>query len=217
MKLQILYNNNTQKGFKAGWGFSCCIKLNKEKILFDTGWNGNILLYNMKLMGINPEEITKIILSHSHWDHIGGLNHLLKYEAFPDVYLLQSFSSNLKCEIKRFANIIEISKQRKINKNVWSTGELGEVTKEQSLFIKTDNGNVLITGCAHPGLENIIEHSENLGDVHAVVGGFHDSSIDVLRDIPVVIPCHCTEKIEDIKKKMPQSFQECKVGVTLKF
>jgi 7,8-dihydropterin-6-yl-methyl-4-(beta-D-ribofuranosyl)aminobenzene 5'-phosphate synthase len=217
MILKILYDNYAVDNFKAGWGFSCLIESNENKILFDTGWNGNILLSNMKLMGINPAEINKIVISHSHWDHIGGLNHLLKYGANPIVYLPQSLSTNLKNEIKRHSNVIEVSSQRKISDNIWTTGELGEDIKEQSLVIKTEEGNILITGCAHPGLDNIIKNSENLGTIHAIMGGFHDSDVDVLKNIPITIPCHCTKKTEQIKKQMLESFRECKAGSVFKF
>lgn len=215
MNLQVLYNNNAQNGFKEGWGFSCFIKMSKENILFDTGWDGNILIHNMKTAGINPEIIDKIVISHSDWDHIGGLNHILKYEKKPEVYVPESISINLKNEIKRYTEIIEISKSIEICENVWTTGELGEKIKEQSLVIKTEKRNVILTGCAHPGLESIIEKSKKFGEIYAVIGGFHDSDIDVLNEIPLVIPCHCTEKIEEIKQKMPKSYKNCEVGFDL--
>ena len=216
MILKILYDNSLKNPYISGWGFSCYLEVEEDKIIFDTGWNGNILLSNMKLMGINPNEINKIILSHSHWDHIGGLNHLIKYEAEPDVYLPQSFSINLKNEIKRYANVIEISSQRKISDTIWTTGELGDKIKEQSLIINSEKGNIVLTGCAHSGLNNIIKSSKNLGKIHAIIGGFHDSEVDLLKNIPMVMPCHCTEKIEKIKKEMPESFRECQIGLIFK-
>ena len=107
--------------------------------------------------------------------------------------------------------------KRKINKNIWTTGELGETTKEQSLLIKTENGNVIITGCAHPGLDNIINSLKNLGNISTIIGGFHDSNIKELKDLQIVIPCHCTQKKELIEKQNPESFRECKVGSIFKF
>ena len=47
MKIKIIYDNNAQKGFKSGWGFSCIIE-NKEKVLFDTGSESQTLLFNME-------------------------------------------------------------------------------------------------------------------------------------------------------------------------
>ena len=215
MNLKILYDNNAKTPFKAGWGFSCLIESNENKILFDTGWNGNILLHNMKKADINPEEIDKIIISHSHWDHIGGLNHLLNYGKKFDVYVPKSASINFKNEIKRYANLVEISKPVKIHGNIWTTGELGEKIKEQSLLITIEKGNLILTGCAHPGLDNIIEKSREFGEINTVIGGFHNSNIDVLKGIPTIIPCHCTQEIEKIKKKMPESYRYCEVGFNL--
>lgn len=216
MIIKILYENNAKKGFKSGWGFSCLIESNEDKILFDTGWNGNILLHNMKIMGVRPEEIDKIVISHSHWDHIGGLTHLIKYN-ISEVYIPESVSKNLKNELKRYSNVIEVSDAIEISDRIWSTGELGEDIKEQSLIIMTDKGNMVVTGCAHPGLESIIEKSRKLGDIHAVLGGFHDSDIGILNDIPLVIPCHCTKSMDKIKKENPESFRECKAGSIFEF
>ena len=42
-------------------------------MLFDTGGNGSILHHNLKQLGIKPKQITKVIISHNHHDHSGGL------------------------------------------------------------------------------------------------------------------------------------------------
>lgn len=215
MELEILYDNNAGNNFKAGWGFSCLVKSDDNEILFDTGWDGNILLHNMKMAGVKPEKIDRIFISHSHWDHIGGINHILEYGNVSEVYLPESVSDNLKGEIEHHADVIEISKAREIFDKVWTTGELGEDIKEQSMIIITDKGNVVLTGCAHPGLRTIIEKSRELGDIYAVMGGFHDSDVDILKEIPLVIPCHCTMKLDEVRQKMPDTYRSCEVGFNL--
>jgi len=216
MNFRVLYDNNAGNGFKVGWGFSCLVQTSKENILFDTGWNGDILLYNMKIAGINPKNIDKIVISHDHWDHIGGINHILRYAKKPEVYVPLSLSNNLKNEIERYANVIEISNAKEISENIWTTGELGAEIKEQSLVIKTPKGNLILTGCAHPGLDIIIERSREWGDVYAVMGGFHDSNIHILETTPLILPCHCTKEIEQIKKKLPESYKDCYAGNNFK-
>lgn len=213
--MKILYDNYARGGFIAGWGFSCLIQTSIENILFDTGWNGDILLHNMRMAHINPKDINKIVISHDHWDHIGGINYLLRFAKKTEVYLPKSLSKHLKNEIKRYVNIIEISNPKEISEDIWTTGELGEEIKEQSLVIKTSKGNVILTGCAHPGLDEIIEKSRKYGDIYAVMGGFHDSDVDLLKNTPLLLPCHCTKKVEEIKNKMTESYQDCYAGYNL--
>jgi len=76
MKLTIVYDNEVYKkdaGLKSDWGFSCLIETENEDILFDTGAKGKILLNNMEKLDVEPEKISKIIISHEYWDHYGGL------------------------------------------------------------------------------------------------------------------------------------------------
>ena len=79
MKITIVYDNNAEPGLKADWGFSALIELNekREKILFDTGANSEILFYNLKKLNINPKDVDIIVISHRHWDHTGGLKEFL--------------------------------------------------------------------------------------------------------------------------------------------
>lgn len=216
MKLQILYDYNAKNNFKAAWGFSCFIEIDEKKILFDTGWNGFVLLNNMKVAGINPEEIYIVVISHPHWDHIGGLNHILSSTKNPDVYIPRSVSKNLKSEIKNHAKVIEVFEAQKVYENIYTTGELGGKIREQCLVLQSKKGNIVLTGCAHPGLETIIKKSKEFGDIYAVIGGFHDSNVGILKGIPLIVPCHCSQKIDEIKNKMPESFRECKTGCSLK-
>ncbi len=62
-------------------GFSAlvkqCIDGDCVNILFDTGPSYRVLYYNMKLLNLKPEDIDYIVLSHSHYDHTGGLKKLL--------------------------------------------------------------------------------------------------------------------------------------------
>ena len=61
----------------AEWGLSFLLKTEKITILFDTGRNISVC-FNAQLLGIDLNEIDKIVLSHSHSDHTGGLRQILK-------------------------------------------------------------------------------------------------------------------------------------------
>jgi 7,8-dihydropterin-6-yl-methyl-4-(beta-D-ribofuranosyl)aminobenzene 5'-phosphate synthase len=77
MKVQILnlYSNEKESGstLKNDHGQSFLISIGDEQILFDVGQKSHILLHNMSELKISPDDITKLILSHGHIDHTGGL------------------------------------------------------------------------------------------------------------------------------------------------
>lgn len=78
--IKNIYNNTalTGKNLKAGYGQSLYIESEEHKILYDVGFKGKDLIHNMKILGINPNEIDFLILSHGHFDHTFGLEAFLK-------------------------------------------------------------------------------------------------------------------------------------------
>lgn len=205
--ITIIYDNNPSvEGLKTGWGFSCLVEGCEKTILFDTGGDSETLLYNMEKLGIDPAQVEVVFLSHIHGDHTGGLESFLEKNAKVEVFLLPSFPSNFKKRVKSLgARSVEVSNLTEICKGVFSTGELGDGIKEQSLIVQTPKGLVIITGCAHPGIVEIIEHVRKSfkEDVYLVMGGFHLVStpgreigeiIQDFRRLRVVksAPCHCS-------------------------
>ncbi|MBW1918191.1 MAG: MBL fold metallo-hydrolase [Deltaproteobacteria bacterium] len=207
--IMVTFDNNAHDPRLAtSWGFSCLIRGLDKTILFDTGGSGAVLLDNMAKMGLDPNEVDLVVLSHIHGDHTGGLEGFLRRHAEVTVYLPQSFPTSFKGDVKRTgAKIVEVSGPQPICAGAFSTGEMGSgwgVT-EQSLVLQTAKGLVVITGCAHPGIVNIVEKAKEVapGEVLLVMGGFHLSGHSS-HDIAVIIqrflelgvryvgPCHCT-------------------------
>ncbi|MBL7183403.1 MAG: MBL fold metallo-hydrolase [Anaerolineae bacterium] len=58
-------------------GVAFLIETESGCILFDTGQSGTVLLHNLKLLGVEPEAINALAISHAHYDHTGGLPALL--------------------------------------------------------------------------------------------------------------------------------------------
>ncbi|WP_455277137.1 MBL fold metallo-hydrolase [[Eubacterium] cellulosolvens] len=211
MKLKIIYDNEANEGFKKDWGFSCLIG---DSLLFDTGANLNTLLYNMRKFKINFKNIEKIIFSHEHGDHIGGYQILDKLGEV-EVFILSSFSVQFKKELSQYSNVtlIEIAEAEEIVNNIFTTGEIGYHIKEQSLIININRKLTVITGCSHPGLENILRISSRLGIINNVVGGFHDfNKLEVLRKMQLIVPCHCTVRKKKILELFPESSVKCSAG-----
>jgi 7,8-dihydropterin-6-yl-methyl-4-(beta-D-ribofuranosyl)aminobenzene 5'-phosphate synthase len=66
----------------AEHGLSMLIKVlrgsEEHTILFDAGWSNIGVPFNLKLLGIDVNEIEAIVLSHGHMDHFGALIEILK-------------------------------------------------------------------------------------------------------------------------------------------
>ncbi|AYK15131.1 MAG: MBL fold metallo-hydrolase [Methanosarcina flavescens] len=215
-RLTIVYGNKASQDFTGSWGFATLIQTNYETLLFDTGWDGPLLLENLKKLKIEPAGIRKLILSHQHWDHIGGLPEILQANPGLEVYVPASFSENLKREIKKRATLIEIKEPAKISQGIMSTGELGNKVKEQALALDTGDGCYVLTGCAHPGLAAILNSASRYGRIKGILGGLHDSEeFERLRGMRVIAAGHCTAHIERIKELFPKEFIEIEVGLCL--
>ncbi len=213
MNIKILYDNEAKKDLKSDWGFSALIDAG-EKILFDTGDKGDILRKNIEKMDVDLSKVRKVVLSHEHHDHTGGLLSLI--DKSMKVYVLRSFSTKFKEKVKKRGDVVEVSKKRKISDNVLTIGEFGKNIKEQSLMIEGENGYILLTGCAHPGLTSIIEKAADHGEIKAVVGGFHGfDDFAALEDIPLLVPCHCTEYKDEIKERYPDKAIDCFAGLEI--
>jgi 7,8-dihydropterin-6-yl-methyl-4-(beta-D-ribofuranosyl)aminobenzene 5'-phosphate synthase len=55
------------------WGFSALVEADGRRILFDTGARPDTVLSNAREMKIDLSDVTEVILSHHHGDHVGGL------------------------------------------------------------------------------------------------------------------------------------------------
>jgi 7,8-dihydropterin-6-yl-methyl-4-(beta-D-ribofuranosyl)aminobenzene 5'-phosphate synthase len=202
MIITILFDNEAPPQFKSDWGFSCLIETEKNCLLFDTGASGQILLENMKRLNVDPQELQAVMLSHNHWDHTGGLNELLKFN--PKLTIFKPGYTN---------------KPEEIYKGLITTGTLGNKysIQEQALICNSKDGITLITGCSHPGLENFINVAKKFGKIHAVLGGFHNfDKLEALSNIPIILPCHCTSRKQDIQKLYPDAYRQGGVGKKLR-
>ncbi len=93
----------------------------------------------------------------------------------------------------------EICQAKELFSGVFTTGEMTGIIEEQAMVLKTARGTVVITGCAHPGIVNILRTAEELTgqSIPLAVGGFHfpkRSVLDSFRELGVqkVAPCHCS-------------------------
>jgi 7,8-dihydropterin-6-yl-methyl-4-(beta-D-ribofuranosyl)aminobenzene 5'-phosphate synthase len=207
MELTVVFDNNLFDGrLQAAWGFAAWLECGERTVLFDTGGDGSLLLRNMAGLDRDPQTIDIIVLSHIHSDHTGGLEAVLAVKPDVAVYVPRAFPATLKHQVRSSgAIVVEVDGPVEILPDLWSTGQMGTSPIEQALVATTEQGLVVVTGCAHPGVDQMTARARDVGrrDIALVVGGFHLGAASRRRiehilsefqrlGVQAVAPCHCT-------------------------
>jgi 7,8-dihydropterin-6-yl-methyl-4-(beta-D-ribofuranosyl)aminobenzene 5'-phosphate synthase len=230
-------------------GLSIAIEIeendSKHLFLMDTGSLPQSIFENSKQLGVDLSQVEKLVLTHGHMDHFGGLLNLL-----PQLKESTEFILNPKCyaqtviimpkpgleltngdlslglsELEKTGkissrilplldkkNMVDLKEKNKIKmiettepvelyKGITTSGEIelfniDEITPniylqkgendiekhtfrdETALYFNIEGkGLVVLTGCGHCGIQNIIKHGQKLTGVdkiYAVIGGFHE-------------------------------------------
>jgi len=208
--LTVLYDNYPHdRRLRTAWGFSCLVEHDDFVLLFDTGGDAATLLCNMSALGHDPSEVDVVVLSHIHDDHVGGLGGVLAAKSDIDVYVPRSFPASFKDSVRQRARVVEVGGAVQIDAGghpgIYTTGEMGRTIREQSLVIDTPRGLVVITGCAHPGIVDIVAKAKDMTarEIYLVMGGFHLRGagreeiariVEAFRELGVekVAPSHCS-------------------------
>ncbi|MBE0479571.1 MAG: MBL fold metallo-hydrolase [Dehalococcoidia bacterium] len=108
VRLTTLSENTAHMGFLAEWGLSILVETDDCKVLLDSGM-GISAAHNADLMGIDLSSVDKIVLSHAHTDHTGGLRDILRRMrkqveviAHPDIWIPKYVHFG---EVSRYAGI----------------------------------------------------------------------------------------------------------------
>ncbi len=208
MKITIIYDNMPplKNGLTADWGFSALVEARSDlKILFDTGANGEILLGNMKTLGIEPASVDEIFISHPHFDHIGGLERFLDENNSVKVWVPTCMG-----KVTRAQETFFLSRPTRIHQGVYSTGELEGI--EQSMAVETSKGVVVVAGCSHPHMENILKTAFQFGKAFGIVGGFHGNGPETLKGLDLICATHCTVYKEEIRRLYPNAYMDGGAG-----
>ena len=177
LRFTVLYDNYLHKeGTKPDWGFSCLIEGTEKTILFDTGTQPQILMHNVGVLGVDLKKVDQIVISHNHDDHTGGLTAVLEKNPEVTVFFPISFPPEFGRRVESLkAKARTVDQSVEICRDVYLTGEMGEEIKEQSLIIDTAKGLIIVTGCSHQGIVNILKRAREIRDkpIRLVFGGFH--------------------------------------------
>jgi len=259
MRLTILSENYTPFSLKlrGEHGFSVLIEHDEGQFLYDTGRFG-ACVDNAHVLSRDLTLTKKILLSHGHIDHTGGLERTLIAIGHPVDIVAHSRIFEKKHivgqqQVALFGRkdvFIGIPYERQylekmhkvcfdlrdgiyeVEKRVWLTGEVpvtndiekipasflvgindffvpDDFADDNSLLLDTDKGLVVVFGCAHRGIVNILSYVKKMfkKNIRAIIGGthLHDASQvqleyvksylkELIREdgVELFAPAHCT-------------------------
>lgn len=284
-------------GLTKEFGFSALIQFRGQTILFDAGSNADILKANMAALSIDPADIDLVVVSHSHFDHLNGLDYVLQANPKVKIYFPydifwgapvpfdatgpdSSAADSLPPEMRYFdgkklkftinqtgrfwnANIEFVKSSRNITPELsliatsseymgyWSKypsksfvegefkpkGPEGDAKlsnlSELSLSLRTDSGEVVVVGCSHSAVENILAEAKKVTGrkISLAYGGFHlipfnrkdlaalAGHIKTGLGVARVAPAHCTGHLafKVLKEQFGAGYLYAGLGETIGF
>ena len=272
--------DETIAGLRAEHGFSALVTVRSgntsSTLLFDTGASPDALAVNAGRLGVDVGGLQGVVLSHGHFDHVGGLDGLarlrgragLPLTVHPAVWTRRRLElpagrvlemptlSRGALEREGF-QVIERRQPSLLVGGILITGEVDRVTEfergmppahqawdghgwrhdpavidDQALVVNVrGRGLVVVTGCGHAGVVNIIRHAMRLtgvGRLLAVIGGFHLSgpafepiiapTVAALTELAptLIVPGHCTgwRAQHALERALPDAWVQTSVGTS---
>jgi len=177
-------------------GLSILVDVDGERTLFDTGMRGRYLMHNLDNLEIDVNTVDRVIISHAHRAHAGGLEAFLEKRngsaeviVTPDLKHMEPAKllgipigkaplSKMSEETIGKADIKEVDAWTQLSDHLFITdipSEGPDAVKENALVLMTSKGAVVICGCCHNGLLSFLSYIEEMTKekVHAVIGGTH--------------------------------------------
>jgi len=197
VRITTLSENTANFGFLAEWGISILIEVDGMKILVDTGLSFSAV-HNAKLLGVDLSTIDRIVLSHGHADHTGGLRDVLKIKgeveviAHPDIWAARYVQRDQKevqyCgipfsreESESWGARFNLSREPiYITDNVLTTGEIPMLSSyekiENNLFVKEND-----TLCQDPLADDLALVIDTDFGLVVILGCAHRGIVNTLR------------------------------------
>lgn len=219
LKITVLSTMLADEGL-GEWGYAALVEVDGRRILFDTGAHPDLVLTNARTLGVDLSQIEEVVISHNHWDHVGGLVALRRalMQANPRAMSIVHVGARIfeprlrqdgtdanallrhKADYEALGGRFVVHERPiELAPGLWFTGPVARVHSEanwtpglrlrtaaglvednvpedSSLVAVTPEGLVILTGCGHAGIVNIVDHARAAiaqAPLLAVVGGLH--------------------------------------------
>ncbi len=241
----IVLNDEMAGSCPAEHGLSFLIESDR-RVLFDAG-PSEIFKKNALKLGVNLEGVDTIVLSHGHWDHGNGLKFIKgkrlichpvcftkRYRKKDNSYIGLSITVKEAKEVfellfskdpynvsDKIIFLGEIPRENdfeaKSTPFIFEDGKEDFVIDDSALAVKSAMGLIIIAGCSHAGICNIIEHAKKVTGtkkVYAIIGGFHLKEVDEIamktiaylkkQRIKRIYPSHCVDEsvVKEFERKL---------------
>ena len=140
-KITCVVDNTVQRSsLKGEHGLSFWIETDQGSVLFDTGQSETVLMHNLESLGLDPQDLSALALSHAHYDHTGGLPAILSLKpglplhAHSDIFRsryayregeYKSIGLRLKREnVSQLAELHLNDAPVEVISGLWTTGEI---------------------------------------------------------------------------------------------
>ena len=258
MRLTVLTENTVcREGLIPEHGVSFYIEAAGHRILFDMG-QSDLFATHAKALGVPLQAVDVAILSHGHYDHGGGMAHFLQINEHAPIYVsAHAFEPHYRADgtdigldrrLLASPRIIPVEDRLEIGDGLellscnwlarpYGTDSAGlcmegmspeDFRHEQYLLIREGERRILVSGCSHKGIENIVEWFRP--DV--LVGGFHLNkyatdgehaaplegiAAHLMRTPTHYYTCHCTgvPQYAFLKERMGEQISYLACGATV--
>lgn len=223
---------------RAEHGFSALIEVSdgdgERRVLFDAGITPDGLIDNLDRLAIYPDTFEAIVFSHGHFDHVMGLDGLarrigrrsLPVVLHPDFWTRRRLAG----PDGAFEMPTLPPEHQAWRDGNWVPDPAVHDDQAAALHLR-GKGLVVLTGCGHSGVVNILRHVRRLtgvDHVHALLGGFHlrfgpvvvQTVAALAADPPdVLVPAHCTSwmAVQTLARDLPGAFRPNAVGSRFAF
>lgn len=230
--LTVLIDHNRNGSLSIAYGISILVETANTTILFDAGPDPSPLQNNVETLGKDLANIDYTVISHHDLDHYGGMAYVAERRPNSSVYIPMNIAPHVNTSLIDLGfELIHINETTTLSQGIAVIYTLPSSPEEISLAINVEGvGTIIITGCSHPGVENIVEEAaQSLGiNPYLVIGGFHlladsEHTINAIiselleLDVDKICPIHCTgETFRDcMEENFEDNFVNGCVGTTL--